>query len=119
MWTIGTAYDVTPMLLRLTYASQLAPGRGQSDIDEIVERAEGANRGRGITGALAFDGTKIIQILEGPQPAVETLFQHIKTDPRHHGVTELSRVPIEAAHFAAWGMVQRPVWEVFMISESL
>lgn len=107
------------MLLRLTYASLIAAGRGQSDIDAIVEASSEANRRRGITGVLSFDGEKIIQILEGPAAEVEALFAAILADPRHHGVVELGRAAIDKVHFTDWGMMRRPVADVFMMSQTI
>ena len=107
------------MLLRLTYASQLAAGRDQRDIDAIVEGSRSANRARGITGVLSFDGSKIIQILEGPEAEVDALFAKIRTDPRHQGVVDLSRTEIDAVHFEDWGMMHQPVADVFMMSQTI
>lgn len=107
------------MLIRLTYASLLAPHCDQGCINEIVEKAASANQAQGITGVLAVDGDHVLQILEGPEAAVDGLYEHIRRDDRHHGVVELNRAPIEAPHFEAWNMVKRSMAEAVLMSETI
>ncbi|KQT69036.1 MULTISPECIES: BLUF domain-containing protein [unclassified Aureimonas] len=107
------------MLIRLTYASLLAPHCDQACIDEIVAKSAPANQARGITGILAVDGDHVLQILEGPETVVLGLFEHIRRDDRHQGVVEIDRTSIEATHFEAWGMVKRSMADAVMMSESI
>lgn len=93
------------MLLRLTYASQLAPDCGKDCVSAIVEHSAAANQRRGVTGVLAVDGARVLQILEGNFAEVVALFERIAQDRRHFGVVELGRKTIEAPHFGKWGMV--------------
>lgn len=107
------------MLIRLTYASLLAPDCDRNCIDDIVSKSAPANRERGITGILAVDGDHVLQILEGPETDVLGLFDHIRRDERHHGVVEIDRASISAAHFEAWGMVRRSMADAVMMSETI
>lgn len=107
------------MLIRLTYASRLAPHCDQACIEGIVAKSAPANRERGITGILAVDGDHVLQILEGPEPDVLGLFEHIRRDDRHHGVVEIDRIAIAAAHFEAWGMVRRSMADAVLMSETI
>ncbi|KQT50276.1 hypothetical protein ASG43_21610 [Aureimonas sp. Leaf454] len=107
------------MLIRLTYASLLAHDCGPTCINDIVALSAPANQSRGITGVLAVDGERVLQILEGPKEAVVQLYEHIRKDDRHHGVVELDRAIIKAPHFEAWGMVKRSMADAVMLSETL
>lgn len=107
------------MLIRLTYASLLAPHCDKACIDEIVAKSAPANRERGITGILAVDGEHVLQILEGPETVVLGLFDHIRKDDRHQGVVEIDRTPIDTTHFEAWGMVRRSMADAVMMSGSI
>ena len=100
------------MMIRLSYASQIAAGHSREDIDAIVIAADRANRRRGITGVISFDGKRIVQILEGSSRDVDDLFNQIRQDPRHVGVVELVRTPVDERAFAAWGMTMRPTSDV-------
>lgn len=106
------------MLVRIVYASQIAPGCGQAEVDRIVAHAHEANARLGITGVLAFDGVKIIQILEGPSDQVDALYDKISTDRRHQGVVQLSRRFVAVKSFANWSMVRRPIADVYMMAEA-
>ena len=106
-------------MIRLTYASRLSPNCGDRCIDEIVEASAPSNRSLGITGVLAVDGGRVLQILEGPEDLVLPLFEHIRRDDRHIGVVELGRVNIEKPHFDGWGMVRRPMADAVMFAEML
>lgn len=107
------------MLIRLTYASLLAPESELTCIDDIVALSVPANQSRGITGVLAVDGDKVLQILEGPEQAVIQLYEHICQDKRHYGVVELDRAPISTPHFEAWGMVKRSMADAVLMSETI
>ena len=107
------------MLIRLRYASLLAPEVTTSDIDVIVDRAAAWNREHGITGVLAIEGQSVLQVLEGPKADVEELFSKISRDPRHQGVVELDRESIEVCHFGDWGMVCRSMAAMLLMLDVL
>jgi hypothetical protein len=102
------------MLIRLTYASRLASGTSEAHIDEIVEYSAASNREQGVTGVLALDGDRIIQVLEGPEWAIEVLFARLMIDTRHMWIVELDRLPIEHHRYQNWGMVRRPMADMLM-----
>ena len=66
------------MLIRLRYASLLAPDVTSSDIDVIVDRAAAWNREHGITGVLAIEGESVLQVLEGPGKGQRTILEDIR-----------------------------------------
>ena len=45
-----------------------------------------------------------MQVLEGPDEAVNSLYEKIKSDPRHKDVSIISREQISARQFSAWEM---------------
>lgn len=58
----------------------------------------------GVTGVLSFHSGMFLQVLEGPETAVDTTFARISGDPRHHDLHVLARTPIQARAFGAWSM---------------
>ncbi len=62
------------------------------------------NAARGLSGVLLYSGGNIIQTLEGPEDAVDGLFDTISRDPRHTGILTLLREPLDARVFADWSM---------------
>lgn len=79
------------MLTTLIYRSQLNASCRTAQLGALVERARIRNTGLNITGILLSDGHDILQILEGAEENVVTLFNKIRADKRHSGVVELLR----------------------------
>jgi hypothetical protein len=97
-----------PKLYDLAYISKNTI-KGDSDeikaqIQNILVRAQRNNTALGITGALLFSGGYFCQVIEGPQQALEDLFESIQMDGRHGDVTVLHFHPIEARGFSEWAM---------------
>lgn len=79
------------MLTTLIYRSQLNPSCHSADLISLVERAKIRNTGLNITGVLISNGRENLQILEGAEESVVSLFHTIRADKRHFGVVELLR----------------------------
>lgn len=79
------------MLTTLIYRSQLNSSCDSAQLGALVERARFRNAGLNITGILLSNGHEILQILEGSEESVVTLFHKIRDDKRHYGVVELMR----------------------------
>lgn len=64
-----------------------------------------ANNGKvGVTGALMFNSGYFGQVLEGPQAAVESVFERIQQDDRHGDVSLLAFEAAPARSFDDWSM---------------
>ncbi len=93
-------------LFRVVYVSRnLVPEpTADSELERILDRARHRNAALGVTGALLFSDDCFAQALEGPAPAVETVFEAIQRDPRHADVVVLEAAPVRAREFGAWSM---------------
>lgn len=91
-------------VLRLVYVSHAASDMSLDRITSIIAKSRGANRARGITGALLYHDRVFLQILEGPTEAVEALYAGISRDPRHSGCRVLLRTPEAQRLFPDWSM---------------
>lgn len=91
LWTIG-------------YVS-IAPRRlGQDDLDRILERSRAENGRAGVTGLLLHcDGT-FMQVIEGPRPGVEHIYERIRASPLHTDIVQLFNEPAFGREFADWAM---------------
>lgn len=107
------------MLVRQVYASRLGPGTGEPEIDDILEWSVGWNGEHGVTGVIAFDDGKVMQILEGPMHTIDALFSRIRVDSRHQGVVSLRYDEIAERHFSGWHLVRRSMSDLLMLVESL
>jgi len=92
------------MLLTLIYRSHMSDQLHLSSLNSFISLANIKNSLSEITGILLFDGTHFIQLLEGPELAVDSLFKVISQDNRHHNVVELMRDFAPERRFGRVGM---------------
>ena len=91
----------------LAYFSRNISGRvgDQADaLDNILRVSRRNNLERGVTGALLFTDGWFAQVLEGPQAAVELIFEWIVLDSRHTDIRVLYLRETEQRSFGQWSM---------------
>ena len=94
------------MLVRLLYASRVAPAVDGDALAAIVRQSQQHNAAIGVTGMLCCSGNLFMQVLEGGRAVVNQLYNRILTDPRHSNVELLSYEEIGERRFAGWAMGQ-------------
>lgn len=67
------------------------------------------NRALGISGLLLSYEDHVMQVLEGEEEAVKTLFDRIAADPRHTDVDCIYSKTVSEPAFETWSMGFRPV----------
>jgi hypothetical protein len=91
-------------MITLIYASSAVRLMTQDELIELLTKAREKNQRLDITGMLLYKEGNFLQILEGPEAAVDALFNTIQQDPRHRGVIRIMRRPLETRQFAEWEM---------------
>lgn len=94
-------------MIQLVYASKPF-GFDSATLNGILSDARRLNPKNDITGALICRADLYLQLLEGPQEAVETTYQSITRDDRHLEVQRLVSRPIQARLFPDWAMRDDP-----------
>ena len=94
------------MLVRLLYASRVAPSVNAETLSAIMRSSRANNPKAGVTGVLCCSDGIFMQSLEGGRSAISKLFQKIATDPRHSDVVLLSYEEIAERRFSGWAMGQ-------------
>jgi hypothetical protein len=96
------------MLVRLMYASRASGAIDQEVLAAILRKSKAHNPTVGVTGALMLCPTSgvFLQVVEGGRVAVNTLYNRIVGDKRHHDVVLLSYEEIDERRFAVWSMGQ-------------
>ncbi|MEG3175646.1 BLUF domain-containing protein [Sphingomonas sp. RB3P16] len=89
---------------RLIYISSTRTVLAADELDSILRVSRRNNAAAGVTGLLVAGGRRFLQVLEGEPAALDTVFQRIQQDPRHHAVVILSRTDITTPSFGAWSM---------------
>lgn len=97
------------MTYRLIYRSNAAHGVTDSDYRTIAMFSAMNNKALDITGLLLTCGKEIMQVLEGPEDAVEGLYAKIEKDPRHENVRKVFGETVDGREFTEWSMGFRPV----------
>lgn len=97
-----------PDLRRLIYYSRNRITGPVREVDREVETILASSRRnnalRGVTGALICNLGLFVQVLEGAQADVETVFERIQCDERHGHVSVLALERVSARSFPDWSM---------------
>jgi hypothetical protein len=91
---------------RLMYRSRdrVSPEDRRDEFGNIFSQARSDNQKRHITGALLLSAEWFVQVLEGDEAAVRSLYAAIERDPRHTDVELLSAERVPERLFARWSM---------------
>lgn len=90
-----TAHPVTQIL----YTSTAVEPFTQPQLKQLLARARAHNEPLGISGMLVYDDGFFVQVLEGPEEAVQPLFAAIERDPRHTNMRLLLRHTLAEKEF--------------------
>ncbi|MEZ4333782.1 MAG: BLUF domain-containing protein [Myxococcota bacterium] len=91
-------------LIQCIYMSAAARPFDSEALTTLLARARARNAEAGLTGMLLYADGSFIQVLEGPEEAVDALYRRIEADPRHVEMTKLIREPIPERCFEDWSM---------------
>ncbi|WP_210519878.1 BLUF domain-containing protein [Hymenobacter terricola] len=88
---------------QILYHSRATSPVADADLQRLLESARAHNAKQHITGLLLYSDGYFVQVLEGEESAVNTLFARIQHDPRHHEVATVRSGP-GPRRFSDWSM---------------
>ena len=91
-------------LYSLIYRSWATHVFNEAALAEMLHIARQHNQQARLTGLLLYAQKQFLQVLEGPEPALSTLYVRIQADLRHGHVHLLAYGPIAARAFPDWRM---------------
>ncbi len=91
----------------LTYASTAVRDLSKADLNELLAQCRKNNAELDITGMLLYKGGNFMQVLEGEESTVRSLYAKISGDPRHKGEILLQQGTQEERQFPGWSMGYR------------
>ncbi len=91
-------------IYQLVYSSAATHSFRSAELADLLERARANNARLNVTGLLLYHDRSFIQALEGKQTVVESLFEKIRTDPRHAKVVQLLARSLNQRQFPDWSM---------------
>ena len=96
-----------PRIKQVIYVSEKTDTSSDS-LTNIYDISQKNNLQSGISGCLLIGSNSYLQLLEGPDSAVENLYSKIKMDSRHKKVKKLFEQHIEEKLFSSWSMKFAP-----------
>jgi hypothetical protein len=91
-------------LRSITYVSTATHAISPKGLDELLKVARDFNQKHLITGVLLFSGTSFMQCFEGPDEAVQKVYERVLDSSKHKDVMVMMDEPIEQRAFGDWLM---------------
>ena len=101
---LGNSISGSKRVYQLIYASKSAEGFSEEDLIDILKTSRTNNKPKQITGALVYNKGYFLQMLEGEQDAVDTLFNTISQDKRHEKISRFFQGTVDQRTFPDWYM---------------
>lgn len=89
---------------QVIYSSAAIAPFSESALSELLAAARINNGRLGVTGMLLYNEGSFLQVLEGDENVLESLYAQIGADKRHHRMVALLRRQVDARHFDQWQM---------------
>ncbi|MEY4190010.1 MAG: hypothetical protein RIR17_746 [Planctomycetota bacterium] len=92
------------MIHYLLYTSVATNPMAKDSLRELLIKAVDYNSSKGITGMLLYKDGNFMQVLEGEETAIRTLFEKISKDSRHRDILVLKEGKLQEHMFSNWSM---------------
>jgi hypothetical protein len=91
-------------LSRIVYLSEAVKLLSHGKLRALVDGCSERNHAHGVSGLLLHSGGNFMQVLEGEEMVIATLYAKIAKDPRHKNVRTLLHRETDRRLFGDWGM---------------
>lgn len=91
-------------MLSLVYVSSAKELFSDDDLKTLLQKSREKNHRLDLTGMLLYKDGNFMQLLEGPEDVVMSLYSVIERDARHRGVLIVLRREIQERVFPDWSM---------------
>jgi hypothetical protein len=91
-------------MISLIYVSSAVKPFSPSELSDLLTQCHTHNTSVGVTGMLLYKDGDFMQVLEGEQETVQTLYSQIGRDPRHRRVLKILQSPLAERQFNDWSM---------------
>ena len=88
----------------LVYVSSATTLPSPADLVDLLKQSRETNLKLGITGMLLYKDGSFMQVLEGEENAVRSLYNKIERDPRHRNLIILTQGALLKRQFQDWSM---------------
>jgi Sensors of blue-light using FAD len=101
---VGAKGGAMSQVWQLLYRSEQAYEMDSDDMVKLLLDARAFNRENSVTGMLLHHEGQFMQLLEGDQHQVQSLYRRISEDARHRNVTLEVNAPAKDRMFPEWHM---------------
>ena len=91
-------------MYQIVYVSSATVHFAKPDMYALLAKSRANNARAGVTGMLLYRDGNFMQVLEGDEEAVRTVYARIEQDPRHRGSMVLLRGETPGRQFPDWSM---------------
>lgn len=91
-------------MISITYISSATAPLSDEALLKLVDQCQKTNQRLGVTGVLVYSEGNFMQVIEGAELVTLALYERIKLDTRHAGVTTVNEQQIQACEFDGWSM---------------
>jgi hypothetical protein len=95
---------VCAFMNQVVYSSAALAPFSETQLSELLIRARKNNERLAVSGMLLYHDGSFLQVLEGEESTLESLFTVIAADKRHHRVVTLLKREVKERHFGEWCM---------------
>jgi hypothetical protein len=92
------------MMIYLVYVSSAVTPFTRSELSDLLGKSRVNNAALDVSGILLYKDGNFMQVLEGEQTVVQTLYEKVSKDPRHRGLLTLLHGPLAERQFQDWSM---------------
>ncbi|TDR82811.1 BLUF domain-containing protein [Paludibacterium purpuratum] len=98
-------------MIRLIFSGALPAAPSQPQLDAFLGDSRARNRRHGLCGAMVLMGRDFLQVIEGPDAAVEQMYDQLSQQSHRYGLVLVARQTIDAPMFGHWhlGLIQPPL----------
>lgn len=88
----------------MIYRSTGSDSLKESDVLDILRSSQTRNQRDRVSGLLIYQAPQFVQMIEGPEAEVRSLYDRISNDPRHTDIELIIRQEVEQAAMPTWAM---------------
>lgn len=96
--------DSPQTIFQLVYVSSAKTKFSKAELEALLDQSRQKNARLGLSGILLYHDGNFMQLLEGEENQVRSLYAHIARDPRHHGCMILISGQVAERTFPGWTM---------------
>lgn len=93
----------------IIYSSYATKPCNDEDLTELLVPSRQRNLFTGVTGVLFYSEGKFIQLIEGSETNIKTLYEKLSADPRHHNLQLHKQGEMAKRLFPDWTMAIKPI----------